>query len=64
MKIVTNKMLNEIISKAKNEAWDEMNKERMQERLERHIYELEGRILKLENNGEMPKLEQTDCPWK
>lgn len=64
MKILTNEKLNMIISKAKTEVWDEMRNEQKLDSIEHRIYKLEERVLKLEGDGGMPKLEQTDCPWK
>ena len=50
IKIMTDKMLNEIISKAKTEVWQEINTEQKLDRLQSQIYEMDARIMQLEHD--------------
>ena len=59
IKIMTDKMLNEIISKAKAEVWQEMNTEQKFDRLQSQLYEMDARIMRLEHGG-IPTLDQTE----
>jgi len=59
IKIMTDKMLNEIISKAKSEMWQEMQTEQKLDRLQSQLYEMDARLMKLEHGG-IPTLEQTE----
>lgn len=59
IKIMTDKMLNEIISKAKTEMWQEMQTEQKLDRLQSQLYEMDARLMKLEHDG-IPTLEQTE----
>jgi hypothetical protein len=59
IKIMTDKMLNEIISKAKTEVWQEIKTEEKLDRLQNQIYEMDARLMKLEFGG-IPTLEQTE----
>ena len=56
IKIMTEKRLNEIVSRARTEAFDEMHTARKFDDIERHFWELESRIARLENDGEVPTL--------
>ena len=58
IKIMTDKMLNEIISKAKSEMWQEMQTEQKLDRIQSQLYEMDARLMKLEHGG-IPTLEQT-----
>lgn len=69
MRILTNRQLNEIISRAKTEEWDKYHENERYERLERTMFEIERRLNSLERKGESPTLKkddtpQMDCPWK
>jgi hypothetical protein len=59
IKIMTDKMLNEIISKAKTEVWQEIKTEEKLDRLQSQLYEMDARLMKLEHGG-IPTLEQTE----
>ena len=59
IKIMTEKMLNEIISKAKSEMWQEMQTEQKLDRIQSQLYEMDARLMKLEHGG-IPTLEQTE----
>ena len=59
IKIMTEKMLNEIISKAKTEVWQEIKTEEKLDRLQSQLYEMDARLMKLEHGG-IPTLEQTE----
>ena len=59
IKIMTDKMLNEIISKAKTEVWQEIKTEEKLDRLQSQLYEMDARLMKLEFGG-IPTLEQTE----
>ena len=59
IKIMTEKMLNEIISKAKTEVWQEIKTEEKLDRLQSQLYEMDARLMKLEFGG-IPTLEQTE----
>lgn len=55
--IMTDKMLNEAISKAKTEIFDEMRTAQKFERLEHQLFEIDTRLIKLEQkafNDEVP----------
>ena len=56
--IMTDKMLNEIVSKAKTEVHDELYMAQKFDRLEHHLFELDARLMKLEHDGGMPSLER------
>jgi hypothetical protein len=56
---MTEKMLNEVISKAKTEVWQEIKTEEKLDRLQSQLYEMDARLMKLEHGG-IPTLEQTD----
>ena len=58
--IMTDKMLNEVISKAKTEVHDEMYMAQKFDRLEHHLFELDARLMKLEHDGQMPSLERIE----
>lgn len=58
--IMTDKMLNEVISKAKTEIFDEMRTTQKFDQLEHHLFELDARLMKLEHDGQMPSLERID----
>lgn len=59
IKIMTEKMLNEVISKAKSEMWREMQTENKLDRIQSQLYEMDARLMKLEHSG-IPTLEQTE----
>ena len=59
IKIMTDKMLNEIISKAKTEVWQEIKTEEKLDRIQSQLYEMDARLMKLEHGG-IPTLEQTE----
>ena len=50
IKIMTDKMLNEIISKAKSEMWQEMQTEQKLDRIQSQLYEMDARIMRLEHD--------------
>lgn len=58
IKIMTEKMLNEVISKAKSEMWQEMQTEQKFDRIQSQLYDMDARLMKLEYGG-IPTLEQT-----
>ena len=59
IKIMTEKMLNEIISKAKTEVWREFKTEEKLDRLQSQLYEMDARLMKLEHGG-IPTIEQME----
>jgi hypothetical protein len=59
IKIMTEKMLNEVISKAKTEVGQEINTEQKLDRLQSQLSEMDARLMKLEFGG-IPTLEQTE----
>lgn len=63
IKIMTEKMLSEVISKTKSEMWKEMQTEQKLDRIQSQLYEMDARLMKLEHSG-TPTLEQTDCSWR
>ena len=59
IKIMTDKMLNEIISRAKTEVWQELNTEQKFDRLQSQLYEMDARLMKLEHGG-IPTLDRME----
>ena len=59
IKIMTEKMLNEVISKAQSEMFREMQTEQKLDRIQSQLYEMDARLMKLEHGG-IPTLDRME----
>lgn len=67
IKIMTEKQFERELDRTRNMMYDEFHRNNRFDNLERKIWELESRLARLENNGELPELTPVvtaDCSWK
>ena len=65
IKIMTDRQFERELDRTRNMMYDEMHRNNRFDNLERKIWDLEARLARLENNGEMPELTPVvDCNWK